>query len=37
MSCPHDIAERETACADGMCPLCQAAEIERLTEGRGRA
>ena len=28
--CTHDLAERETACADGMCPICKAAEIERL-------
>lgn len=30
--CPHDLAEQETACADGMCPLCLAAEIDLLTE-----
>lgn len=30
MSCKHDLAERETACADGMCPLCMVVEIERL-------
>jgi hypothetical protein len=30
MTCPHDLAERETAVADGMCPLCLAAEIKRL-------
>ena len=30
MTCPHDLAERETACADGMCPLCLAADIGRL-------
>lgn len=23
--CTHTLAERETACADGMCPLCLAA------------
>jgi hypothetical protein len=29
--CEHDINERECAVtADGMCPLCLAAEIERL-------
>jgi hypothetical protein len=28
--CPHDLIEREIACFDGMCPLCQQAEIERL-------
>jgi hypothetical protein len=30
MTCPHDLLERETACADGMCPLCLAADNERL-------
>lgn len=30
--CTHGIAERETACADGMCPLCLANEITRLKE-----
>ena len=30
--CPHDIVERDIAVsADGYCPLCQAAEIKRLT------
>lgn len=28
--CPHDLAERETAVADGYCPLCMEAEIKRL-------
>lgn len=26
MTCPHDASARETACADGMCPLCLALE-----------
>jgi hypothetical protein len=30
MNCTHDLAERETACADGMCPLCLRQEVERL-------
>lgn len=30
MKCEHDLAEKETACADGMCPVCLAAEVERL-------
>lgn len=30
-TCTHDIPEQESACADGHCPLCAAAEIERLT------
>ena len=32
--CTHDLAERETACADGMCPLCLAA---RLAEAEAHA
>ncbi len=28
--CPHDLAERETECADGACPICQSATIARL-------
>jgi hypothetical protein len=32
MTCPHDLAERETAVADGMCPLCLAAENERAKQ-----
>lgn len=27
MSCEHDLSERETACADGYCPLCS---VERI-------
>jgi len=30
MTCQHEIWERETAVADGMCPLCMAKELERL-------
>lgn len=30
MNCDHDLAERETACADGMCPLCLQQENARL-------
>ncbi len=22
LRCTHDLSERETACADGMCPIC---------------
>jgi hypothetical protein len=30
-TCTHDFTEREIAVtADGYCPLCMAAEIERL-------
>ena len=28
MKCTHDIIEKDNACADGMCPICLAAEIE---------
>lgn len=35
--CQHDLAERETACVDGMCPLCDRAEIARLTAERDEA
>lgn len=28
--CGHSLSERKTACADGACPLCMEAEIERL-------
>jgi len=27
MTCTHDLAEQETACADGKCPLCLAAAL----------
>ncbi len=30
MSCEHELGERETACADGMCPLCLAADNTAL-------
>ena len=30
--CEHDLSDRETACADGMCPLCLAAENAALRE-----
>jgi hypothetical protein len=32
-SCDHSLGERETACADGMCPLCMAARLREL-EGK---
>ena len=32
MSCDHELGERETACADGMCPLCLAADNTALRE-----
>ena len=28
--CTHDLAERETACADGMCPQCLADDNKAL-------
>jgi len=30
-ACPHSLAERETAVADGMCPICSADALSRLT------
>lgn len=30
--CTHDLAERETACADGMCPYCLAADNRSLRD-----
>jgi hypothetical protein len=30
MTCTHDIIEKDNACADGMCPICLAAENEML-------
>ncbi len=32
MSCDHELYERETACADGMCPLCLALINESLRD-----
>lgn len=32
MICTHDIIAKDNACADGMCPICLAAEVDRLTE-----
>lgn len=29
MKCNHDLAERESACADGLCPICMGDVIER--------
>ncbi|MFK4647250.1 hypothetical protein ABIF96_005824 [Bradyrhizobium ottawaense] len=31
-SCPHDVSEQDVASqADGLCPLCLAAEVNRLS------
>jgi len=27
MKCNHDLSERETACADGMCPICLSTKL----------
>jgi hypothetical protein len=42
MTCQHSLAEKEAACADGMCPICAAARAElaqidvaRLNDMRG--
>jgi len=38
MTCTHDIADQEIAVmADGYCPLCLAAKIERVTAERDLA
>jgi len=34
MPCPHDLAERETAVADGYCPICLAAQMDKLEKAR---
>jgi hypothetical protein len=34
MTCPHDLAERETMVADGTCPICLMEEIDRLRRER---
>lgn len=31
-ACPHDLTERETACANGLCPICQGAALALLKE-----
>jgi hypothetical protein len=28
----HDLAEMETACADGLCPICLSAELAAKNE-----
>jgi len=28
--CEHDLAEKETACADGKCPICLVLQLARL-------
>lgn len=30
--CTHSLAKQETACADGLCPLCLAADIVRFND-----
>lgn len=30
MPCTHELWDMETACADGMCPLCLAADLARV-------
>lgn len=31
MACEHDLAEQETACADGLCPICLSYRLNDLT------
>ena len=34
-ACTHELWDRETACADGMCPLCMKAKLlELMTAGQ---
>jgi DNA repair exonuclease SbcCD ATPase subunit len=33
IDCEHDLAEMETACADGLCPICLRSRIVELEEG----
>jgi len=35
-NCIHEIWDKETACADGMCPICLAAENTKLREALER-
>lgn len=35
--CTHDLAERESACADGFCPICSADRIRELEAERDAA
>ena len=28
--CTHDMADKDTACADGLCPICLEEELARL-------
>lgn len=32
MSCVHDLAEKETACADGYCPICLAEDNDGMPQ-----
>jgi hypothetical protein len=33
--CEHDLVDKEGACADGMCPICLASEVEQLRTSNG--
>jgi molecular chaperone GrpE (heat shock protein) len=30
IECEHDLAERESACADGVCPICLVQEVNTV-------
>lgn len=33
-SCPHDLAERESACANGYCPLCMEEKLASIPKAK---
>ncbi len=33
IKCNHDLAEQETMCADGYCPICLIQRIKELEDG----
>ena len=35
-TCNHDLAEQETACADGFCPICATAELAEAKKDADR-
>lgn len=37
MNCEHELGEKETACADGVCPICLCAKVSELDELRKEA
>lgn len=37
LECKHELHEKETACADGMCPMCLATELQTLAREKDAA